>query len=462
MKKFYLMLFALGFVTFANAQEVQSETTGGTHSKTTSTTSSYDMELVRTNRLANNWELSFSTGPQFYIGEYDWEADFLDWWTFPTFDFSITKWSSPLFGVGFGLSYNRYKGLTVAGDTEATFFSSDDEPYKNTGYVTSKGGYIGMTFYGALDVTNLFRGEYRPESRYHLVAYFGGGLLIAVQTDVSQTGAAFQLGLRNQWMLNDRWSIDATLRGSFVSDGFDGEGWHNAAQRAGDNSDNFLWDGAFGVMVGASYRFGFNKEDPVAYTWMPTGVIVEKATEEVAEQVRQDVIREVTVVNNEKMDKLAAAATYAGVDVECVTGDKELAERARTNAGQYANCVNLPQPTTVVKNVVTPFWIPIHFVIDKWAISHYEEVSIIAAAEAIKALPDDVKVSVAGYADIQTAYPAYNQALSERRANAVADMLVNKYGVSRDRLVISANGGVDYMWLKDNKLSRCVVISVGE
>lgn len=484
MKKFLLLLAAVSFVTGVFAQS----STTRQEEISTVTTTSYDMELVRTNRFANNWELSFSMGPQFYIGEYDWEADFIDWWTFPTFDVTLTKWASPLFGVGFGLSYNRYKGLTVKGDTEATFYSSDDPVYKNTNWVVSKGGYLSVNFYGTLNLTNIFRGGYSPDKRYQLEAYFGGGLLFAMPSDVEKMGAAFQAGLRNQWMINDRWSIDATLRGSVVSEEFDGEGWRNADQRAGKHSDNFPMDGVFGVMVGATYRFGFDRNDPVAYTWVPTATIVEKATENVAEEVRQEVIREVTVINNEQLDKIAAAATLAGVDVECVTGDKELAERARIAAPQYVNCiiqkpVEQPAPVApaatataatataaptatsaamVAKKEAIPFWIPIHFAIDKFNITHYEEVSIIAAVDAIKALPDDVKVNVTGYADIQTAYPSYNQALSERRAKAVADMMVNKYGVSRDRLVVSAKGGVENMWLDDNKVSRCVIISIGE
>ncbi|KWW31698.1 MAG: major outer membrane protein OmpA [bacterium P3] len=468
MKKKILLLFAVALAASVSAQvqpgSTSSQTT--THDSRSVTTTSYQMELVRTNRFANNWELSFSLGPQFYIGEYDWEADFIDWWTFPSFDVTLTKWASPLFGVGFGLSYSRYKGLSVVGDADATFYDADDKIYTTKDghtYIQSKGGYLSMNFYGTLNLTNIFGGGYKPERRYQLEAYMGGGLLLAVHTDVTQFGVAFQAGLRNQWMINDRWSIDATLRGSLVSEDFDGEGWDNSDQRSGNKVDNFPLDGVFGVMVGATYRFGFDRTDPVAYTWMPTATIIRDVTENVAEETRQEVIREMTVINNEQLDKVAAAATLAGVDVQRLTGDKDLAERARIAAPNYVDYITqAPAPAPQVVRVATKFWIPIHFVIDKWNISHYEEVSIIAAADAIKALPEDVKISVAGYADIQTATAAHNQMLSEKRANAVADMLVNKYGVSRDRLVISAKGGVENMFLDDNKVSRCVIISVAE
>jgi outer membrane protein OmpA-like peptidoglycan-associated protein len=55
---------------------------------------------------------------------------------------------------------------------------------------------------------------------------------------------------------------------------------------------------------------------------------------------------------------------------------------------------------------------------------------------------NNAKVVVTGYADSKTGTAEFNQALSEKRANAVADELVNM-GVSRDNIVVEAKGGVD-------------------
>jgi outer membrane protein OmpA-like peptidoglycan-associated protein len=49
---------------------------------------------------------------------------------------------------------------------------------------------------------------------------------------------------------------------------------------------------------------------------------------------------------------------------------------------------------------------------------------------------------VTGYADSKTGAPAYNQKLSEKRAQAVAKELV-KMGVSEDKIVVKAEGGVN-------------------
>ena len=47
-----------------------------------------------------------------------------------------------------------------------------------------------------------------------------------------------------------------------------------------------------------------------------------------------------------------------------------------------------------------------------------------------------------GYADRETAYPEYNQKLSERRVNAVRDYLVDECGIDPSRLVMDARGKV--------------------
>ena len=48
---------------------------------------------------------------------------------------------------------------------------------------------------------------------------------------------------------------------------------------------------------------------------------------------------------------------------------------------------------------------------------------------------------VTGYADFKTGTPAYNQKLSEKRAQVVAEELV-KMGVSRDKIEVVGKGGV--------------------
>lgn len=65
------------------------------------------------------------------------------------------------------------------------------------------------------------------------------------------------------------------------------------------------------------------------------------------------------------------------------------------------------------------------------------------------------KLKITGYADSATGVPAYNQQLSERRAQAVAKELV-KMGVPEENIVIEAKGGVDD--IKPASYNRRVII----
>ena len=55
---------------------------------------------------------------------------------------------------------------------------------------------------------------------------------------------------------------------------------------------------------------------------------------------------------------------------------------------------------------------------------------------------NNAKIVVTGYADSKTGTAEYNKKLSEKRAEAVVNELV-KMGVSRDNIIVKAEGGVD-------------------
>lgn len=109
------------------------------------------------------------------------------------------------------------------------------------------------------------------------------------------------------------------------------------------------------------------------------------------------------------------------------------------------NCENAPLMTTV------------RFQINSDVISPEEEVNVYNMAEWLKANKDE-KVTIVGYADADTGTSEYNMALSERRANAVADALVNNYNISRDRLTIEYNGS-DVQPYKENNWNRIVIFT---
>lgn len=65
---------------------------------------------------------------------------------------------------------------------------------------------------------------------------------------------------------------------------------------------------------------------------------------------------------------------------------------------------------------------------------------------------------ITGYADKQTGSQAFNERLSQLRAEAVYNTLVDKYGVNKDQLILEHKGGVDTMFHENPRLSRAAII----
>ena len=98
----------------------------------------------------------------------------------------------------------------------------------------------------------------------------------------------------------------------------------------------------------------------------------------------------------------------------------------------------------------------VSFPIDKYFISDIQKRNVEAVANYIKSHPD-MNVVICGYADVETAYPAYNMRLSKRRVTSVFNMLVNEYGVNPNRLRIDYKGDTLQPYERKNEWNRVVV-----
>ena len=133
---------------------------------------------------------------------------------------------------------------------------------------------------------------------------------------------------------------------------------------------------------------------------------------------------------------------------------------ATTAAALAAAEAQLPCPEVVEQEAIviqTPILASVRFKIDSARISNEEMVNVYNVAEYMKANPN-VTVTVQGYADKDTGTAAYNMELSQRRAQAVVDALVNKYGVDSSRLTINANGS-DTQPYSENNWNRIVIFT---
>lgn len=114
-----------------------------------------------------------------------------------------------------------------------------------------------------------------------------------------------------------------------------------------------------------------------------------------------------------------------------------------------------PAPAPVVE--ASPMLTTVRFTINSAKVTPMEMVNVYNVAEYMKENPN-AKVTITGYADKNTGTAAYNQKLSERRAQAVYDILVNNYGISADRLVKNAEGSSEQPY-GTNNWNRIVIFS---
>ena len=382
------------------------------------TTTVIDKKAVFTNGFWNNWQLSAGIGTQAYLGENDykvnkWVPEML---AFPAIDLYLTKWASPSFGIGLGANYAPFKGLyqdrtywqgnpyTVTANfrpDKKEVYNRTDGKYPDENLTVQKGSYVNVFALAHADLMNMF-GGYKPNRFYDIDAYAGGGVIFGFGESGNIYEATFNAGLMNTFRLTEQLRLLLNIRGALIGDAFDGEASLNEPTKT-HWLKNVKSDGMIGATIGLTYNIGKD-----ASKWR----FAERTS---VYQYDQDYIKE-----------FVHDTTY----------------------------VEVPKPYNVLPEV----WFHINFIVDRWDISKKELINIHAVADLIKSTPD-VKYLVCGYADKQTATPPHNLMLSENRAKAVYNSLVNDFGVDPDQLVMDYKGGVDYMFYNMKELSRCVMIT---
>ena len=431
MKKLFLLIASVAFIAPASlfAQDVKVTRTEDDNTITiveetptatgkVVTTTVMEKNSVFTNGFWKNWQLSAGIGTQMYYGDNDWKVAkrVPEMFVLPAVDLYLTKWASPSFGLGLGVNWAPFKGLYQSNpvyqnrqrDITANFIPAKKELYSNADskYVSEqlayqKGSYLDVFAIAHADLMNIF-GGYKASRVFDIDAYAGGGVIFGFGDSGNVHDASFNAGLMNTFRLSDQIRLLINIRGALIGDAFDGEAYILEPTNKGW-LDNHKLDGIFGATIGLTCNLG--KE---ASKWR----LAERTS--------------VYQYDKEIVDKIVK---------EYVEVEKEVA-----------------------KPEVPEVWFHINFIVDRWDLSKKELVNINAVADLIKSTPN-TKYLVCGYADKQTATPAHNLMLSENRANAVYDALVNEFGVNPDQLVKDWKGGVDYMFYNMKELSRCAMIT---
>lgn len=298
-----------------------------------------------------------------------------------TFGFSVAvgKWFTP----GIGLR-TKFDGIWAKQVNTRT----DHHSYK----------YLNLHEDLMFNLSNLLYG-YNENRVWNFIPYVGIGW--ARNMDNVNNGTSYNFGLLNNFRVSDRVQIFADLHTAWMAGGFDAA----PADPYGAYSEHTLrhYDKLVGLTVGVTYNLG-------THTW-------EKTPD----------VDALMAMNKEQMDALNAS----------LKEQQDENARLRTLLAQQKSAETVEK---VVKEVVnTP--LSVFFNINSSRIASRKDlVNVKDLVEYAKA--NGSKIVVTGYADSKTGSAAYNQQLSQKRADVVANELV-KMGVNRDNIEVVAAGGVN-------------------
>lgn len=159
-----------------------------------------------------------------------------------------------------------------------------------------------------------------------------------------------------------------------------------------------------------------------------------------------------------KVERAAAAAAAAGyISKEAA---EALANEAVANNPKIVEKVVEKEVVKEVEKLVNnevPSSTALFFQIGSANLSSKDKARVKLLAEAINADKSNSTYVVSGYADKKTGSAKTNQKLSEKRAEAVYNLLVSE-GVDESRLEKQGMGGVDAMFFNNDVLSRTVIV----
>ncbi|MBQ8673500.1 MAG: OmpA family protein [Bacteroides sp.] len=344
-----------------------------------------DKYQVITNPFWSNWFFSIGGGASVLLGDEDQHGKFGDRIS-PTLNVAVGKWFTP--GLGLRLQYSGLQARGFTYDAGAPYVRGTQ---LGDGYYKQRFDYMNLHGDVMFNLNALF-GGYNPYRVYEVIPYLGAGFTYNY-TKPHRKSLALNGGIINRFRLSNAVDINLELSFMGVEDDFDG-------QVGGSRG----YDGMVSASIGLTYRFprrGFSR---------PTPQIISQ--------------------------------------VELAAMQAQLAEMAAENA-QLQSALKQAESQPVEEITETTYIVPmdiatrtVFFNIGSAEISPREAMNLSYLAEVMQKYPE-ATYTVNGYADSATGTPEFNQELSQKRAQAVVDVLVNQYGISADRLSIDANGGVD-------------------
>jgi outer membrane protein OmpA-like peptidoglycan-associated protein len=369
------------------------------------------IESLRHYKFADNWFVGAHVGANGSMSENIRPRDYFFKAQRPTFALSLGKFFSPSFGLRF---MGGYSWQVSKADKEVI------AAYPN---VYGDGFYGYKMLNGYLDamanLTNTFY-RYKESRRFNVLGFVGIGFNSTFGFDKEKlnlwthlpagayasgkvytgnyTYLAVRTGLIFSYKLNEVWDLDLDLQMCATDDGYNGVRYDDK------------YDGYTQALLGLKYHFVDQYGDHrFKYTYL---------------------------TNIDDVNDINDRINQARKDLKDAENDR--------------------QPNVTQERVLE---MTVSFIIDKFNITDVQRPNVEAVAAYIKAHPE-LDVVICGFADVKTAYPAYNMRLSKRRVTAVYNMLTKEYGVDPKRLSIDYKGDVVQPYEIKNEWNRVVVFKL--
>ena len=358
-----------------------------------------DKYQVITNPFWSNWFFSIGGGAEATFGDNDSAGSFGKRIS-PTLNISVGKWFTP--GLGLRLQYSGLQARGFTYDKGADYVKGAE---LKDGYYKQRFDYMNLHGDVMFNLNALF-GGYNQHRVYEIIPYVGAGFTHNYSKP-HREALSVNAGIINKFRISNAVDINLELSAMAAEDKFDGE-------VGGDHG----YDGVLSATVGLTYRFparGFARPMP-------------------------QIISEIELANMRRQMNDMAAANQSLQQQLVDAQNQPVAEVAEQVVVTDANIA----PRTVF------------FTIGSSELSPREEMNLSYLAAKMKEFPD-TQYTVYGYADSATGTPAFNKELSQKRAQAVVNALVKKYGVDSSRLKVDAGGGVDKFG-KPIYLNRVVLV----
>ncbi len=349
-----------------------------------------------TNGLFDNIFIGIAGGVNIYQGENDSYGSFGKRFG-GALDVNIGKWITPSVGLRLGYSGVKARGWTnLANGLYAK--GRDGDLYKESFGVSYLHGDVMWNFSNAVS-------GYKETRTWDFIPFLGAGWARSYGDNGYRNDAGISIGLLNNIRLCDLLDLTLEARHLFLSQNFDG------VVRGSKG------EGMTSVTIGLTFKLnrrGFKRVQA------PVSVVTDCS------------------------QYLSRIQALEGDNKALADENEELRNRK-------------PETVTVSSEVVSASPVVLFFALGKATLDDKELTNLEFYVKHAISVDQNKTFTLIGSADKDTGNATINQKLSEERIDYVYNLLVNKYGISEDRLVKKAEGDTNNRF-SEPELNRAVIV----